>query len=352
MVDKVSENKIEKIRAKLEEENADAFIVAKDANMRYLYFQELSISPSTYIIVPRRGEVVAIVSSLERVRSSELLDVNADIEQKVFSPYPWIERYAENGKSALRKTINEMGFGDRDKSIMTDSRIGLRVRTSSYIEELREIKSDVEMEDIKRACKIVKKCPVEELVEIGRTELDVKHDIDNYLSKNDSKPSFETIVATGRHSAYSHHESTDKRIEKGDAVICDFGAIYKGYCSDITRTFIFGNEKLEEIYRLVEEGQKIAIQAFRDKREYREIDMECRRYFHKREMAGNFPHSLGHGIGLEVHEAPYLSSKSKNKIRDRNVFTIEPGIYIKGLGGIRIEDDFYIKNGRIECLTR
>ena len=152
--------------------------------------------------------------------------------------------------------------------------------------------------------------------------------------------SFDTIVASGKNGSKPHHSPTDKKISNGEAITIDMGAKYNGYCSDLTRTIFIGepDDKFKKIYNIVLRSQLISIETAKEGMTGEEIDKISRDIISDEGYGENFGHSLGHGVGLEVHENPGVGPNSKNEILPGMVYTIEPGIYIEGWGGIRIED--------------
>lgn len=165
--------------------------------------------------------------------------------------------------------------------------------------------------------------------------------------------SFDTIVASGVRSALPHGVATDKIIEKGDFVTLDYGALYNGYISDMTRTVAVGepSEQLKEIYQIVLEAELLGLEKFKPGMTGKEADAICRDYIKEHGYGDAFGHSTGHGIGLEVHEGPGLSFRSNITLEPGMVVTCEPGIYLPGVGGVRIEDDTLITETGNEKLT-
>ena len=169
-----------------------------------------------------------------------------------------------------------------------------------------------------------------------------------------SGPSFETIVASGPRSALPHARPTDKPISKNELVVLDLGAILRRYCSDMTRTVFLGKapRRVREWYSAVRDAQSEAIQALRPGIRAGEVDAVARRTLHRHRLARFFTHSTGHGLGIEVHESPRLGRGDKTRLAAGNVVTVEPGVYIEGSGGIRIEDDVVVTATGAEILTR
>jgi Xaa-Pro aminopeptidase len=164
---------------------------------------------------------------------------------------------------------------------------------------------------------------------------------------------FETIVASGIRSAYPHGGCADRPIHKGDLVVVDIGGIHEYYRSDMTRTFAAGGstQRQEKLYEIVKNAQEKAYRAIKARAKGKDIDQTARRIIEGAGYGENFNHGLGHGVGLEIHEQPNLSSISKDKLVEGNVVTDEPGIYFPGWGGIRIEDTVLVKKRASEKFT-
>ena len=222
--------------------------------------------------------------------------------------------------------------------------------------ELRMRKDRHEIEAMKHAAKAVDRV-FEEILGwdlLGMRERDLALKIELAVRELSDGISFEPIVASGENAANPHHAPGDRRLRKGDMVILDYGAKWKGYCSDITRTIALGqpNEKLLEIYEVVKEAQENAYRAVREGIPAREVDRAARETIAKAGYGEYFTHRTGHGLGLDVHEEPYIGPDSETVLENGMTFTIEPGIYIPGLGGVRIEDDVVVQDGRGKRLTR
>lgn len=230
-------------------------------------------------------------------------------------------------------------------------------------QELRIIKTEDEINLIQKAIDISLEAlsKVKEYLQEGITELEIDHKL-NYLMKRlgADKEGFENIVAFAENTAMPHHHPTDKKLKKGDIVKIDFGAQYKGYTADITRTFIFEDEenpntthpKLREILQIVEEAAKAGRDAVKPGIKASEIDLICRQYIQDKGYGQYFVHGTGHGIGLDVHEFPSVSFKSDVVLEEGMCLTVEPGIYIEGLGGARIEDDLLVTKEGHKVLSR
>ena len=227
---------------------------------------------------------------------------------------------------------------------------------SSVISKLRAVKDEDEIEMIKKATGIVDRAFKRVVQEIysGITENELAQVLNEYMMYYGADGlAFETIVASGPNSAEPHHLTGNRKIRKGDVIIMDYGARYRGYVSDITRTVYFGSvdEKFLEVYETVQKAQQAAINLAKPGVEAREVDRAARSVIEAKGYGPNFTHRTGHGIGVEVHEQPFLDSHNTLKLENNMVFTVEPGIYLEGKFGIRIEDDILLKN-RSERLTK
>lgn len=230
------------------------------------------------------------------------------------------------------------------------------IPVSGEIEKLRLIKDGTEIKILKEAADIADAAfkHILDFIRPGKTELQVSNELEFFMrSLGASSSSFDIIVASGYRSALPHGVASDKVIETGDFVTLDFGAYYKGYVSDITRTIAVGQptDKLKEIYEIVLEAQLRGVNGIKPGLTGKEADALTRDYITEKGYGEYFGHSTGHGIGLEVHEGPGLSVKSDIVLEKGMAVTVEPGIYIPGLGGVRIEDDIILTETHNERLT-
>jgi Xaa-Pro aminopeptidase len=230
------------------------------------------------------------------------------------------------------------------------------VPVQGMIEELRLIKTPEEIKVIKEAAHIADQAfaHILEFIKPGVTERQVANELEFTMRRlGATASSFDTIVASGPRSALPHGVATDKSIQSGELVTLDFGAYYQGYCSDITRTIAVGkpDPKLEEIYSIVLKAQLNGVQNIRPGMRGIEGDALTREIIREAGFAEYFGHGTGHGVGLEIHEGPTLSPRGEQKLEPGMVVTVEPGIYLPGLGGVRIEDDVVITEQGCDVLT-
>ena len=329
--------RIQKVKKRLNK-NFDALLVSSIPNIIYLTgfagFSEhereaylLLTKTKNYIFTDGRYTEVA-----GKIKAFKLVEIS--------SKRKFIDSLKE---IVIKERINKMAIDENDIKILESLQIKRAVKICSdenLIEELRKTKNRAEIENIKKACKLGDLTFKNILTEIksGITEKEIAQKIEIFILKTGAQISFKPIVAFGQNSSSPHHVPSDRKLKKNEIVLLDFGVKINSYCSDMTRTVFFGkaNTKLKIIYETVLESQTRAIKSLKSSTGF-EIDKIAREYI---ENAGfsTIPHSLGHGIGLEVHEKPSLSPKSKDVLTNGMIFSVEPGIYIPGVGGIRIED--------------
>lgn len=230
-------------------------------------------------------------------------------------------------------------------------------RFSRLIRKLRMIKSQDEIDCIIAAQRIAEKGfeHILDFVKEGKTEREVQLELDYFmLSHGAEEISFDTIALSGSNTSLPHGVPSDKPIQKGEFVLLDFGAVVNGYHSDMTRTFCVGkpNEKMHMIYDIVLKAQLAALNTVRSGISGRELDNVAREIICKEGFGNNFGHSLGHGVGMEIHEMPYASPSKEDILHENSIVTVEPGIYLEGEFGVRIEDFVVVKNNGCENITK
>ncbi|WP_018132448.1 M24 family metallopeptidase [Effusibacillus pohliae] len=230
------------------------------------------------------------------------------------------------------------------------------VPAEGIVEKLRAVKDEEEIAILRQAAKLADDAFSHILgyLKPGVSERDVALELEFFMRRQGAaSSSFDIIVASGVRSSLPHGVASGKLLEKGDFVTLDFGALYQGYCSDITRTVVLGEatEKQREIYEIVLEAQLHALQHIKPGMTGQEADALARDIIREKGYGDHFGHSLGHGLGLYIHEEPRLSAVSNDVLQPGMVVTVEPGIYIPGFGGVRIEDDVLLTDSGIERLT-
>ncbi len=256
---------------------------------------------------------------------------------------------SEHGLTGLAFQADHLTVRVRD--VLADRLEGVALEPiSGVVPGLRQQKDDAEVQAIRKAVKVAEQAFQSLLDEgagvfVGRTEREVAADL-NYrmVCRGATKPSFETIVAAGPHGSLPHYRPADTVIRPDDAVLIDWGALVEGYCSDLTRVVFTGRipPKLAEVYDVVLRAQKAAIRAIRPRLSCDGTDATARRVIEQAGYGQSFLHGLGHGIGRQIHEAPTVGRGRKDRLRSGMVVTVEPGIYLPGVGGVRIEDDVLV----------
>lgn len=239
------------------------------------------------------------------------------------------------------------------------SETGIKIVDSSKaFTSAMSVKESFEIDYIKEACIIADKSylAVLDRIKEGMTENDLAAELEYLMRLNGaSGASFETIIGFEENSSVPHHETGMRKLKYGDIILMDFGCKYSGYCSDCTRTILFGDDKnhgeFKDAYAKVLEAHMIAKEKITDKTTGKEADAFARDCLEKYGLAKYFTHSLGHGIGINIHEFPRLSIKSNDILLNGMVFSDEPGVYLEGKFGIRIEDSVMLENGKVVSLT-
>ncbi len=231
------------------------------------------------------------------------------------------------------------------------------VKASGLIGELRKYKSADEAEKMREASRLAEKALGEVIprIKAGMKETEVRELLEAEMKKQGlSGTSFDTIIGSGPNSALPHYTAGDKLLNAGDSVVIDFGGLYQGYCSDMTRTVMLGkaSKEYKEVYEAVKGGQLKAVEAVKPGMKACEIDAAARNYIAEKGYGDYFIHRTGHGIGMEVHEEPYISNISDTVLQPGMVFSIEPGIYLPGKFGVRIEDLVMVTETGVEVLNK
>lgn len=225
-----------------------------------------------------------------------------------------------------------------------------------FVEEIRRIKSEDEIALLAKAEAISDEAfaHVIKLIKPGMTELEIAMELEFQMRRAGAEGvSFDTIVASGKRSSMPHGIATDKKVENGDFITMDYGCIYQGYCSDITRTIALGqvDEKQETVYNLVRKAQEDALAVIKAGVTGKEVHMVAQNVFEDAGYGPFFGHGLGHSVGLEIHEEPRFSPKAEEEMQENMVITVEPGLYLPNWGGVRIEDLVVIKKDGYINLT-
>jgi Xaa-Pro dipeptidase len=313
-------------------------------------------SGASALLIPKNGENKAYVYSVnyehakadlaelsvELVKRGENLMTKIAKQAKAFK----IKKLAVDALNIESWRVLAKALGNK-KILETDHHV---------IRELRKVKDEEEIEFMRKAAELTSEGMrvAYETLAAGMREYEVAAGIEYAMRKQGSQgTAFETIVASGACSAFPHGGCSDKKIRKGDLVVVDVGATYKSYHSDMTRTFVAGkpSEKQKKLYKTVKTAQDKAFEVVKPNVKAADVDAAARKVIADAGFGGCFVHGLGHGVGLEVHEPPTLSPDSKDVLAAGNVVTVEPGVYLVGYGGIRIEDTVLVQRNGAEKLT-
>ncbi len=345
----------------------DALIVTNPTNIFYLTgFIGLSPTEREAILVLKSNKAVLITARLYQHEAQKL--ASTSLEVKIASERNEYESFIKSALSNSKKiglpakAFLKVGFEANDlkfseyKKFKKYALPNKLLPTKDLVENLRIIKTEEELKNIEKA-QIISQRAFEILINtirIGQTEFDISDKLTQIIkSLGTNKLAFESVVASGLNSALPHHKTGKRKIRKGEILLLDFGAKYQNYCADLSRTIFIGKagDSQRKIYDLVFSAQQKAITKIKEDAKAKSIHLKVENIFEKENLKDHFIHSLGHGIGLEVHEKPSLSGKSKDTLKDGMVFSIEPGLYFPW-GGVRIEDLVTIKNGKAQILGK
>jgi len=336
-----------------EKKGFDGFLITDEANM--LYFTGFPGASS--LLIPKKGEGIIYVYgvnyeqakaegkgfNVELVKRGENLMAKIAAQVKAFKT-----------KKLALDTLSFENYRNLVKRLRGETRLKMQ---NKLVWELRRVKDEKELELMRKAAELTGEGMkvAYEVVRPGVREYEVAAEIEYTMRRKGSwGTAFETIVASGVRSAFPHGGCTDRKIREGDLVVVDIGATYQYFRSDMTRTLAAGkpSAKQKKIYEIVRLAQEKAFQALKPKAKARSIDAVAREVIEKAGCGEYFVHGLGHGVGLEVHEPPTLNQESKDRLIVGNVVTIEPGVYIVGFGGIRVEDTVLVRKRGAEKLTK
>jgi len=350
--------RVKALRQKVfEEVDFDGFLITDETNL--LYFT--GFLGAACLFVPKTGESMVYVYSVnyEQAKAEAkgfevvLVKRGEDLGVKIAEKVKGL-KLKNIGLDSIAGVPSVANYLKLAKLLRGTAKIKVE---NEPVRALRRVKDEEECKLMRKAGELtgVGMKAAYEAVKPGLREYEVAAEIEYAMRKRGSwGTAFETIVASGARSAFPHGGCTDRKIGNGDLVVVDIGATYQHYRSDMTRTIVAGkpSAKQKEIYEVVRQAQEAAFQAVKPKAKARDIDAIARETIEKAGYGRYFVHGLGHGVGLEVHELPTLSQKSKDKLTVRNVVTIEPGIYITGFGGIRIEDTVLVGKLKAEKFTK
>ncbi len=351
--------RIKKLKAKLAARGLDAFVAIENAH----YLSETTASTAVIISGKEQTLVCSRLDFDRAKRESAIKNVFA------YSPHRVPLRPGERAHfgelwrviadKLSRIGAHEIGFDAIKRGSLRKMR---NYYEASYVEmpeliaEMRMIKSAREVACLKKSAALATlgMRTAAELIEVGRTELDIAAKVEHEMRKAGSEGApFNTIVASGKNSWLPHATATNKRLRNGELVVIDLGAAYKGYVSDMTRTFALSPTKKQlKLIEAIKRAQRVAIARVRNGARASDVDNAARKVASRAGYARFYLHSTGHGVGLNIHEPPSLAPKSKDVLRSGMVITVEPGAYVRGIGGARWEDMVLVTKRGHELLTK
>ncbi len=341
--------RIKAIHHQLNKKKIDCLVVTKPANVTYT----TGFSGDDSWAVITKGRVYLLTDS-RYIEQAQKECIGCGIIQRKDSLAEAVAKLLKKLKSVQAVTVEKSAsladFGELKRSVKA------RLKTvGNIIESIRSSKDSGEIAAIKAAASIAAQALKRTLrhTRPGMTENELAGMLDFQIRKLGARNSFETIVAFGPNASRPHHQPSKRRLKKKDTILIDFGARYKGYCSDITRCFAVGRSTTfyKKVYDVVEQAQAAAIDTVKAGVEMVQVDAAAREVISKYDLPV-YGHGTGHGLGLEIHESPFLKAESKGKLKAGEVITIEPGIYIPGKLGVRIEDDVLVTDTGSKILTR
>lgn len=339
------------LRAFLEQQQVDAVVVNKLAHLHY--FSGFRGDDTNLVIT--RKHAILVTDSRYTEQAAQQAPLYEVVEQKEGLWKKTAELLGKLDGKRIAFEGNALLYENYQKFAALLGNKGELV--SLQLDDLRQVKDKEEISLIRKACEIADQAFEDVLTFLrpGISELEVAARLENCMRQLGSeKPAFDTIVASGTRGSLPHGIATEKLIVAGEFVTMDYGAVYGGYHSDITRTVCVGTAtgRQREVYDAVLKAQLLGLSQIRPNASGREVDLAVRRYLKERNLAQYFGHGLGHSLGLEIHEEPRLSFKSKCEALQVNMLvTNEPGVYISGWGGLRIEDTVLVTDKGSEALT-
>ncbi|MCM8821067.1 MAG: Xaa-Pro peptidase family protein [Candidatus Omnitrophica bacterium] len=323
--------RIERVRDFIEKKGIPALLIKNPSNIFYL----TGLLEIEGILVIDSKDTCLFTPALYYSEIGDLITFEVEIYV-----------YKDEEFKKFLKRYKKIGFIDNEwvfSSYTSLSKENKLIPVPDFVKKMRMIKENYEIKLIKKALEINRKVfkKIEKEIKIGMEETVIAGQIHHLIRRyGGRREAFEPIVASGIHSAYPHHKNRKKKIEIGKPLIIDAGVDYNGYKSDLTKTFFPGrnNKKFKDIYKTLQDVQQKVMEFIRPGKTGGEVHSYAVGLLKKKGLDRYFIHGLGHGVGIDVHEVPVLAPESKDEIKEGCVFTVEPGIYIPGEGGIRLED--------------
>jgi len=346
-------NRIKKCVEVMKHKNIEALLLNSEENVRYITG---FTGDSSWALITYENTYLFTDGRFIEQAKNECEGVQSFLWQNPGRPDPkTIEYYLKlNNINNVGFEAEKMSYGIYSKLIENISKVSW-IGINNIVEDLRSVKDLYERECLLEACRIADKGleKILPLIKIGATEKDIANELVYAMKKEGAeKEGFDTICISGKKTSMPHGQPDNKKIQKGDFLTIDFGALYKGYTSDMTRTFVIGkaSEEQIEVYNLVKEAQKRAVESIKSGIKANIPDIEVRKVFGDKYIKYYYP-GMGHGVGLFLHEKPFISINSEDIIKEDTIMTVEPGLYIPNWGGVRIEDCVHVTKDSAKLLT-
>ena len=348
--------RLRKLRTSIAEKELGALLISQPENLRYL---SGFTGSSGWLLISGQNAILATDFRYVEQAKGESPDFEIiQIKQELHDWLPGLVSDLGWHKLGFEANfISYEGYHKLGEAIKT-KQVNLEIiPTTGIVEQLRSIKEPEELRFITKAVELADAAfeQAKAIIRHGITEKEIAWEIEKFLRQKGSEGiPFEIIVASGPNSALPHARPTEQTIRSGEPVLIDMGARISGYCSDLSRTLFLGraNKTFQEIYNIVLKAQTTAMEGIESAMDASQADRLARSVVEQAGYGDAFGHGLGHGVGLAVHEFPRLGLSSSDSLADGMIFTIEPGIYFAGQGGVRIEDMVVLENGKASVLTK
>lgn len=342
-------NHLEKVNKFLHNHKLDVLLVNKPENRRYI--SGFTGSSAWLVLSANRNLLVTDFRYIEQAaKQAPQFEIIRHGNNQLETVADYIKRFDSQNVGFEADFITYETYNALSELLPNAKFIPIK------LDEIRMVKDNEEIKNIKRAAEITDSAfaHILKIIRPGMTEKDIAIEMEFFMRRQGADDlAFETIVASGIRSSLPHGRATDKPIESGDFITMDFGAKFKGYCSDMTRTIVMGkaSEKQREIYHIVLNAQLAGLKAVAAGKKGKEVDAVAREIITKAGYGEYFGHGLGHSLGLAIHEDPRLSLTGEIVLENNMVVTVEPGIYLPDWGGVRIEDTVVVTSTGVDILT-
>ena len=345
-------SRISEVFNKIKANNLDAFLFSSKANVFYL---SKFNSSNAYIILTHNDKYFFTDARYYEGAKEKLKDWNVILLKEKLNQL--IEFIKDNNFKKLGFEKDKWTISFYEKFAKENKLEDILIGYEGFLDDIRIIKTEEEIEIIRQAVYKIDNVFERIIPQIkeAKTELDLRRKIINAIfEEGGTGESFPAIVASGKASAVPHWETSENPIVWDNLLLIDMGLVYKGYCSDFTRTIILGevDKELEKIYEIVKEAHIEATNKVKEGVPIKEVDLAARKVIEKYGYGDYFIHSTGHGIGVEIHEPPRIYKNAEGELKENMVFTIEPGIYLPNKGGVRLENIVVCKKDGVEVLTK